>query len=441
MEKKDTSLSRRNFIGTVAAAGAVMMACGKTGSGGDLNLPPLLDAAPEGPVLKAGLIGCGGRGSGAAVNFLSAGPNLEIVALADVFQDRIDGCKEKLRKEKNVEIANENCFVGFDAFEKVLDSDIDIVLIATPPHFRPQHFKAAIEAKKNVFMEKPVAVDPVGARSIMSSSKKAEALGLTVVTGTQRRHQRDYIETYKQIMSGAIGDIVSANCYWNQSQLWYRTRKSGWSDMEYMIRDWVNWTWLSGDHIVEQHVHNIDVINWFTGQHPTKAVGFGARQRRVTGDQYDMFSVDFEYENGMHVHSMCRQINGCKNNVSEFVMGTKGSSNCKNEIKKHDGSVLWQYEYPVNEEGEQTKSVKISPYVQEHIDMVTAIRTNKPVVEAENTAISTLAAIMGRISAYTGKEVTWDEMMQSDFKLGPAEYKMGPVDIKAVIPVPGSDNK
>ncbi|MFC1726421.1 Gfo/Idh/MocA family protein [candidate division KSB1 bacterium] len=419
-------------------AGSLMSACNGGANVSELNLPPLLDQAPDGKELKAGLVGCGGRGKGAMINFLDSGPNLKIVALADVFQDRIDQARKVLKEQKGLEVADEKCFLGFDAYQKLIDSGVDLVIIATPPHFRPDHFAACINARKHVFMEKPVAVDPVGARSIMSTAKKAEGLNLCVVTGTQRRHKRDYIETYKKIKSGEIGDIVSANCYWNQSQLWFKNHEQGWSDMEYMIRDWVNWCWLSGDHIVEQHVHNLDVIHWFTGMHPVKAVGFGARHRRVTGDQYDMFSVDFVYENGMHVHSMCRQIDGCIDNVSEFVMGTKGYSNCENTIWKKDGTKAWEYEYPKNEDDEPTKRVKVDPYVQEHIDLVTCIRTNQPINEAENTAISTLTAIMGRISAYTGKEVTWEEMMSSDLRLGPTEYKLGPVDIKAVIPVPGT---
>ncbi len=432
-------LNRRQFIGLSAAATATLFLNCSSDKTKDLNLPPLLDEAPDGPLLKAGLIGCGGRGTGAAIDFLNAGPNLTVTAVGDVFNDRIDGCIKKLKEEKNVGILETNRFVGFDAYEKVIDSGVDIVILATPPHFRPVHFAAAIEAKKHVFMEKPIAVDPVGVRSVMSTAKRAKALGLSVVTGTQRRHSRSYVETYKQIATGAIGDIESANCYWNQGQLWYRTPKSGWSEMEYMIRDWVNWQWLSGDHIVEQHVHNIDVINWFTDNHPVKAVGFGARMRRVTGDQFDFFSVDFVYENGMHMHSMCRQINGCAQNVSEWVVGTKGTSNCKDTINDHKGKIIWQYEYPKDEKGEPTQSDKISPYVQEHIDLVTAIRTNKPINEAENTAITNMVAIMGRISAYTGKEVTWEEMMSSDLKLGPKEYAFGPVNINKSIPVPGAE--
>jgi len=450
-EKKRDNLDRRQFIGAIGvvgaagAIGALAAGCsgGKEGEAVDkkrvqVEEPQFLDQAPDGEVLKAGLIGCGGRGTGAALNFLSSGPNLEIVALGDVFEDRLNGCRERLKKEKNVEIADGQCFVGFDAYKKVIDAGVDVILTATPPHFRPEHFAACIEARKHVFMEKPVAVDPVGARSIIATSRKADAVGLCVVTGTQRHHQRDYVSTYARIASGAIGQIVSANCYWNQSQLWYRNRQEGWSDMEYMIRDWVNWCWLSGDHIVEQHVHNIDVINWFSGAQPEKAVGFGGRHRRKTGDQYDFFSVDFEYDNGMHVHSMCRQIDGCADNVSERIQGTKGWSNCKNTIYNPDGSVQWKYDYGLNAEGKPRNSVAVSPYVQEHIDLVAAIRAGKPINEAERTAISTLAAVMGRISAYTGKKMTWDEMMSSSLRIGPETYALGPVAIEPVAPVPGT---
>ncbi len=440
----EKNVSRRNFLSKTAAAGTL----GIIGMGALLNsckqrlpenivIPPMLPKAPDGTKLKAGLVGCGGRGTGAALDFLSAGDGIEIIALGDVLQDRLDSCRKSIKEKKGQEIADEKCFIGFDAYEKVIDSGIDILLLATPPTFRPAHFEAAVKARKHVFMEKPVAVDPVGARSVIASSQKAQSIGLVVVTGTQRRHSPDYVETYKQIMSGAIGEIVSANCWWNQSQLWYRDRKPEWSDMEYMIRDWVNWTWLSGDHIVEQHVHNIDVINWFTQDHPIKANGFGSRQRRLTGDQYDNFSIDFEFQNGMHLHSMCRQINGCSNNVSEYIQGTKGSSNCKDKIFDLAGKTIWEYQYPQTTEGKS--ELKISPYVQEHIDFITCIRQAIPWVEAEGTAISTLTGIMGRISAYTGKEVTWDEMLNSDLKLGPSVFEMGPYDIKAVIPVPGSD--
>ncbi|UCG27065.1 MAG: Gfo/Idh/MocA family oxidoreductase [Bacteroidales bacterium] len=445
MEDTKDKFSRRKFIGNAAAIGAlgavgingIISACASE-TKSKVALPVPLDEAPDGPLLKAGLIGCGGRGTGAALNFLNAGPNLEIVALGDLFQDQIDKAREELKDKKEVEVADEKCFVGFDAFEKVIDSGVDIIILATPPVFRAEHFDAAIKAKKHVFMEKPVAVDPVSARSIIATAKKADPLGLCVVAGTQRRHKRDYLKTYEQILNGEIGDIVAGNCYWNQSKLWHVNRDEGWTDMEYMIRNWVNWTWLSGDHIVEQHVHNIDVINWFAGKHPVKAVAFGSRLRRITGDQYDNFSVDFIYDNDMHLHSMCRQIDDCANSVSEYIRGTKGYTNCENTIYNPDGSVKWTYEYPPDENGEPTTWVKVNPYDQEHIDLITAIRTNSPINEGENVATSTLTAIMGRISAYTGKEVTWDEMMNSDLKLGPDTYVMGPMDMTPNIPLPGT---
>ncbi len=447
MENQKGNLSRRKFLGNAVAVGAIgalgvqgiITACdSKTKK---IIMPVPLNSAPDGPILKAGLIGCGGRGTGAAINFLDAGPNLQVTALGDVFQDRLDKAREKLKDNNDNNVADENCFVGFDAYEKVIESGVDVVILATPPAFRPDHLEAAIQSRKHVFMEKPVAVDPAGARSIMATGKKAEAAGLCIVAGTQRRHQRDYLKTYEQIINGGIGDIVSASCYWNGGKLWHRNNQEGWSDMEWMIRNWVNWTWLSGDHIVEQHVHGIDVINWFKGKHPVKALGFGSRQRRITGDQFDNFSIDYVYDDEMHVHSMCRQINDCSNNISEYIRGTNGYSNCINATFNADGTPDWEYDYGLNTEGEPLSSVQISPYVQEHIDLVTAIRTNQAINEAENIAVSTMTAIMGRISAYTGKTVSWEEVMNSDLKLGPKTYKIGPMDMEPHIPVPGSAAK
>jgi len=439
-----TGISRRTFLGTSAAAGltsltfpTLITGCTSEKAKKTVEVPTFLDQAPDGQELKAGLIGCGGRGTGAAIDFLNAGPNLKITSLGDVLQDRIDSCREELKKTKSIEVADEMCFVGFDAAQKVIDSGVDIIILATPPFFRPEQFAAAIEARKHVFMEKPVCVDPVGARSVIATARKAAGLGLCVVTGTQRRHQRDYVATYKNVAEGMIGEIVSANAYWNGGKLWHRDPNASWSEMEYMIRDWVNWCWLSGDHIVEQHVHNLDVIHWFTGKYPVKATGFGSRLRRVTGDQYDNFSIDFTFENGIHMHSMCRQINGCVTDVSERIQGSNGSSNCRNSILDLAGTEIWKYEYPLGEDGQPTDDVKVSPYVQEHIDLVTAIRTGKPFNEAENTAMSTLVAIMGRVSAYTGKEVTMDEMMNAELKLGPKVFVMGPVDVPKEVPIAG----
>ena len=440
---KKSSISRRNFLGKAATVGvagvvipSIITSCARE-TKKVVAVPVFLDQAPDGPVLKAGVIGCGGRGTGAANNFLSAGPNLQIVALGDTFQDRVDACRESIMKRHKQEVPLDKCFVGFDAFQKVIDAGVDIVILATPPSFRPEHLAAAIAAKKHVFAEKPVCVDPVGARSVMASSQKAKGMELCIVTGTQRRHQRDYVDTWQQVAQGSIGEIVGGNVWWNGGKLWHRDNNPKWTEMEWMIRDWVNWTWLSGDHIVEQHVHNLDVMNWFTGTHPVKAVGFGSRLRRVTGNQYDNFSVDYTFENGIHVHSMCRQINGCPINVSERLQGSKGSTNCKDTILNLDGTELWKYKFPLDKDGKPTDHVSVDPYVQEYIDLVTAIRTNKPINEAENTAVSTMTAIMGRISAYTGKETTYEEMMNSDLKLGPKVFAFGPVDIDKTVPIAG----
>jgi predicted dehydrogenase len=457
---KKSEISRRKFLGTAATVGAAgivaptfLAGCSSSTSKSEpaepgklAELPevPWLNQAPDGKVLKAGIIGCGGRGSGAAINFLNAGPNLQVTALGDTFKDRVDSTRERIKKDKNQEVPAENCFFGFDAFQKVIDSGVDIVILATPPYFRPEHLAAAVAARKHVFAEKPVCVDPVGARSVMATAEKAKELGLTIVTGTQRRHERDYVAAFEHVKTGNIGDVVGGEVYWNQSKLWHKENDPKWSEMEWMIRDWVNWTWLSGDHIVEQHLHNIDVMNWFTGSHPVQAVGMGSRLRRINGDQYDFFSVDYSFENGMHFASMCRQINGCENNVSERIVGTKASviSSPRNvSIKDLKGNEIWKYSYPLDEEGKPSPGKMLDPYVQEHIDMVTAIRTEKPFNELENTAISTMVAIMGRVSAYTGKKTTWDEMMNSDLKLGPKVFAFGPVDVPKEIPVAGEAYK
>ena len=443
-EKIMNNINRRNFIGKtalagmgLAGAGAIISSCKREPVNKDLGLPPILKGAPKGKKLRAGLVGAGARGTGAAINFISSGPDLEIIALADVFQDKIDACRERFASF-NLPIPAENCFAGFDGYLKLMAlPEVDVVILATPPQFRPEHFLEAVKNNKHAFLEKPVAVDSVGIRSVITTAKKAEALGLCVVTGTQRRHQEDYIETYKQVASGAIGTITSAKAYWNQDHVWFREREEGWDDMTYMIRNWNNFCWLCGDHILDTHVHNIDVINWFIGKHPEKAIGYGGRARRVTGDQYDFFSIDFDYGNGVSSHSMCRQIDGCANSTGELIMGTEGYTNCQNTIWDLKGNIKWQFEYPKDEDGNLTKTIKIPPYVQEHMHLVYGIRTGNYVNEAEQTAISTLTAIMGRTAAYTGHLITWDNILKSDMDLGPSEIKFGPVDMKFETPVPG----
>ena len=444
MDSKARSQSRREFLEGAAALGII----GAMGAGNLLSscsskneryvAPVLLDRAPDGPLLKAGLIGCGGRGTGAAINFLNAGSDLQITALGDVFQDRLDQCRSSLKEQRNVDIPDSNCFVGFDAYKYVIDSDVDIVICATPPHFRPAHFEAAVQARKHAFIEKPCAVDPAGARSIMASGKMAESAGLTVVAGTQMRHARDYNATFEMIKNGAIGPLITGNALRFGGKLWHRYKQPEWSDMEAMLRDWGNWSWLSGNCWVEQFVHHIDVMNWFFEKFPTAAVGNGGRHRRPTGDQFDFFSVDYTFDDKRKYYGMHRQINGCYNHMGHLIYGTKGYTNCQNKIFDYDNNLIWEYEYPRDEEGQSTNRLSVSMTDQSHINLVTAIRTNTPVNEAHRMASSTLAAVMGREAAYTGQQITWDGMMNSAMRLGPAEYNMGPVDIKPEAPVPGT---
>jgi predicted dehydrogenase len=454
--KNENKISRRSFLknsalasgalGTMSVGGsAFLSSCSEkkeTGpvyipikEAGSYYIPELPDLAADGKELKAGVIGCGGRASGAAFNFLNAANGVTITALGDTYKDRLDDLAGRLEKDKNIVVAEDKKFVGIDAYKQVIDSGVDVVIIATPPYFRPIHFKYAVEQGKHAFLEKPLAVDSVGYRSIMASTKQAVAKNLSVVTGNQRHHQRMYVESYKKVMEGYIGEIVSGNVYWNQSMLWYRNRNQKWSDAEWMIRDWVNWNWLSGDHIVEQHCHNIDVFTWFSGLKPVSAVGFGSRQRRITGDQFDNFSVDFTMENGIHLFSMCRQINGCKDNVSEYIQGTKGSWSSNGEIKDLAGNVIWKYDY----DAEKAQFQQNDPYVLEHVNWINHIRSNNPIEMASGLAVSNLACIMGRESAYTGAETTWEQISASSQDLTPADFDMTKkMNLKAfVVPVPG----
>ncbi len=448
------TFSRKDFLSYTAAAGAVaamgsvaptLTSCSSAPKEAGPTalrsldgeyIPILNDKAVEGKALKVGLIGCGGRGNGAIDCLMTSADGVTITAICDVFQDRVDGTVAKLKKDYNTTV--ENVFVGFDSYKQVIDSGVDAVMICTPPVFRPEQFKYATEKGKHSFLEKPLAVDAVGCRSVMATSKQADAKKLSVITGTQRHHQRPYIESFKKVVGeGLIGEITGGTVYWNQSMLWYKKREQGWSNMEWMIRDWVNWTWLSGDHITEQHMHNIDVFMWFSGQKPVSAVGFGSQQRRVTGDQYDNFSTDFVMENGVHMHSMCRQIDGCANNVSEFIQGTKGSwsSNGEFVIKDLAGNVIWKYD----QAAEEAQYKQTNPYVLELGEWVTQIRTGNTVNQSGETGESTLASIMARESAYTGKMVTRDEMMASNLDLMPKERSMTNIDMSEyVVRVPGT---
>jgi predicted dehydrogenase len=455
------SINRRDFISNAAVIGAagalggsaLFTSCGNNNKTNALvplrpeaewNIPQeeLSNRAKDGKPLKAGLIGCGGRGTGAAMDFMNAAPNVSIVALGDMFPDRLGHCRNVLKDTFSLEIPDDKCFLGFDSYKKVIDAGVDVVIIAMPVVFYPSVFKYAVNAGKHVFMEKPVAVDPVGARSIIADSRKAQAQGLCVVTGVQRHHQRCYIESYKQVQSGMIGDIVSGNVYWNGGELWHRKKEKGWTDMEWMLRDWVNWNWLCGDAIVERNVHNIDVFNWFSHMKPVKCIGFGGRHRRVTGDLFDLFSIDFTYERNIHMHSMVCQIPGASANVIEIIHGTKGTwfggdwldNPDHQKIVDLQGNLLWKYDY----EKEKNTFEQTNPYILEHVDLINHIRDNKSICQAEDTAISTMTAIMGRISAYSCVEVTWDEMMHSDMNLMPDNLEFRDMDMtQFAVPVPG----
>jgi myo-inositol 2-dehydrogenase / D-chiro-inositol 1-dehydrogenase len=409
-------LSRREFIKTSAVTAAALASTGLTGA-----------YAAGSDKIRVGLVGCGGRGTGAATDCITSSSNVELVAMGDLFKDRLDDSRGYMKQlgERN-KVTDGTCFTGFDAYQKVINSDIDLVILATPPGFRPMHLRAAIEAGKNVFMEKPVAVDPAGVRSIIESSEMAKKKKLAIVAGTQRRHQKSYLETMKRIHDGAIGEIVSAQCYWNQGGLWNHGRQSGWSDAEWQIRNWLYFAWLSGDHIVEQHVHNLDVINWAFNGHPVSCVGMGGRQARTDpayGHIYDHFTIDYTYPNGVHVMSMCRQIDGTASNVSEHLVGTLGTSNPDGLIQ---GKNAWRHE---RGRGER-------PYVQEHADLIASIRAGQPLNEGIRIAESTLTAVMGRMSAYTGQEVTWEQAMGSKLDLMPKQLALGPLPVDPVA-IPG----
>lgn len=451
MNKPDNSslqpplpVSRRDFLKhtSLAAAGTVAVA--------QFPFIQTAHAAPDDPI-RIGLIGCGGRGTGAVADALGAATdvkypqagyhteniaagaqlqhrNVQVVALADVFPDRLNGCREQLRK-LDITIPDDHCFVGFDAYRKLLAvPEVNYVILAEPPHFRPAHLKAAIEAGKHVFMEKPAAVDGAGVRLVLEAGELAARKKLGIVAGTQRRHLRSYNETIKRLQDGAIGELLYGRAYWNGGVIWVVERQPGWSDMEWQLRNWNYFTWLSGDHIVEQHVHNLDIINWVMNAHPVKALALGGRQARPNqnyGHIYDHFAVEFEYPNGARMFSQCRQMNGCEGKVEEAVVGTRGTSNCKDWIRAANKDLLFRF-----------RDRDVNPYQQEHLDLIASIRAGEPLNEARAIAESTLTGIMGRESAYSGRSVEWDQILNAPTRLGPEKYEFGPLPFPEVA-IPG----
>ena len=443
MQNSD-GISRRNLLkqSTFLSAGASALSM----------LQPRAARAATNDRLKAGLVGCGGRGTQAVVDLLTGNEHVELVGMADVFEDHLEQSLARLRDPKfigryagitverngrpqemkaedlvasiqpRIRVEPDHHFTGFEAYQKLLASDIDIVMLCTPPGFRPMHFEAAVNAGKHVFTEKPIATDPAGARRFVAAGKLAAERKLTVVSGAQRRAHREYVETVQKIQDGAIGDITALYAYYLSGPVFHAERREPkWSDMEWQLRNWYSFIWICGDQIVEQHFHNIDFMNWLMGAHPVKVAASGGAAWRpreeLYGNIYDHMSSDFTYPNGVHLSSHCRQYpKGVYTNVSDMIVGAKGRSN-----------------------GMDMGAPGINPYVQEHINMIRSIRGDGPYLNYSlPIAESTLTAIMARESAYSGQEITWDQIVNSQLDLMPKAFgydvKMNP----APLPVPGT---
>jgi len=415
---KRHKLTRRDFIRTSAAVGATVLA-----SGGS-NI-----FAAGSDTIRIGIIGCGGQGTRDLVSCVKSSPGVEITAMGDLFEDRMKESLDKLRKDvpAALKVTPDKRFIGFDAYKKVLQCDVHMVVLTTPPHWRAQHLRAAVEAGKHVFMEKPAGVDPKAIRSMIETAELAKQKRLSVVAGTQRRHSKKYQEIIRRIHDGQIGEIVSGQGYWNGGDMlgyWQWYDKQDLSDMEWQCRSWPWFTWTSGDHIVEQHVHNLDVLNWAIQAHPVQCIGMGGRAVRDLGNIYDHFTVEYEYPNGVRIESMCRQINGCTDRIAERVVGTKGFSDIDRGVIT--GENPFRYEGPDPDH-----------YVQEMADLIKSIRDGAPINEAKNVAESTMNAVMGRMSAYTGRALKWDWAMNaSKLDLAPAKYEWGDLPVRPVA-VPG----
>jgi len=418
IDRSPESANRRDFLKTSALAGA----------GAALVVPAGFSSslfASGDDTVKVGLVGCGGRGTGAAGQALSTNGNVKLTAVGDAFPENARGVVDAVKnglgsKGDRVQVKPENIFDGLDAYQKVIDSGVDLVILATPPGFRPIHFEYAVKAGKHVFMEKPVAVDAPGVRQVIEANKLAKQKKLKVGVGLQRHHQAGYLETIKRIKDGAIGDIIALRAYWNGGGVWdpRKTREQCKTEMEYQVLNWYYYNWLSGDHICEQHIHNLDVCNWVMGgkdqeaAYPVKANGMGGRQVRIDkkyGEIFDHHYVEYEYASGARMYSQCRHIRGCWDSVSEFVHGSKGTSNPAGSIQIPGGN--WQF-------SERQKDA----YQVEHDDLFAAIRKGTEYNEGDNGAYSSMTAILGRLCTYSGKEIKWDDAMKSNVSLAPKSY-------------------
>lgn len=424
MDQDQKQSSRRDFVkqSTLLAGGILavpLMSKANFFSGAD-------------DTIKIALIGCGGRGTGAVMQALSTKQNVKLVAMADAFRDRLDDSYKEITSEDakmkgRIDVPEERKFTGFDAYKKAIPL-ADVVILATPPGFRPIHFEEAVNQNKHIFMEKPVATDPAGVQKVLAAAEVAKQKKLNVVVGLQRHYQNSYRELYKR--KDMIGDITSAQAWWNNDGVWVRGRKEGQTEMEYQMRNWYYFNWLCGDHINEQHIHNIDVINWFKGGYPVKAQGMGGREVRKGKDHGEIFDhhfVEFHYADGSILNSQCRHIKNTMAKVDELLIGSKGKifAGAAN-IVDHKGKVLYQFD----------KKTENNPYQTEHDELFAAIAKGEyKFADAENGAKSTMTSVLGRMATYSGQMISWDKAINSGISLQPKVY-----DFAATAPVlPNAD--
>jgi len=421
-----TPVTRRNFIATAASGGGIAaIVAGCASRQKDVAKPAVAAAAvvtaanaahaASNDTLKIALIGCGGRGSGAAGQALNV-PGTKLVAMADAFKDRLEGSLKNLKEahSTSVDVPPERQFVGFDAHKQAI-ALADVVILATPPGFRPYHFEEAVRQGKHVFMEKPVATDGPGVRKVLAAAEDAKRKGLKVGVGLQRHHQPGYLETLKRLHDGQIGDIHTLRVFWNDGGVWVNPRKEGQTEMEYQMRNWYYFNWLCGDHINEQHIHNLDVGCWIKNDYPIRAHGMGGRQVRTAkefGEIFDHHAVEYEFKDGSRMFSQCRHIRGAWSSVSEHCVGTKGNADVSGHIIRVTGADAWRFR----------SDKKVDPYQQEHDDLFAAIRANADYNEAFNGAKSTMTAILGRMATYSGQVVEWEAAINSQINLAPDRF-------------------
>jgi predicted dehydrogenase len=422
MTKTQQAHDRREFLKTSATVTSAMAA---------MSIPRAVHAGAD-ETLKYGLIGCGKRGSGAAVDAMKADPQARLVAMGDTFMETArnarDTIKRKAPKPEQMAVADDHVFSGFDAYKKVIDSDVDIVILTTPPHFRAEHLRYAIDKGKHTFVEKPIATDVPRVQEVLATCEEARKKNLAVVSGLCWRYAPKVTETIARIQDGAIGNIVAIQSHYNTGTEWFRGDDPKWSRMEYQIRNWLYYTWLSGDHIVEQAIHSLDKTAWLQGDiNPTRAFGMGGRQQRTDkrfGNIFDHHTVFYEYPGGVRVYFTCQRQDNCGRFVDEIVLGTKGKAQVI--AGKIEGEKPWRYSGP----GRQ------SMYVNEHKALIKSIRDGKPINNGHYMCNSTLLAIMGRMCTYTGQEITWDQLLSSKERLGPERYEWGDVP-EPQVAIPG----